>query len=226
MQSESCFDYLTLFNASKFINEGCIALMLSKLLSYIIIAGSLMFKVPQIIKIISAKSTKGISALALIIETLSLLITTSYSYRSEFPLSTYAEMPIVFIQNLILLSLISYYQMKQLEFNKIGITVWFFIIFEIISLNNNIIPFIIIEIMYSLQIITTIGSVLPQIYKIYIQKYTGQLSFSTVTFAFIGCIVRLFTTIKEINDIIAILLISISTIMRGILFFQFFIYCQ
>ena len=214
-----CFNYLTLFDASKFIDEGCVALTLSKLLSYAIIGGAMFYKVPQIIAIISAKSVSGLSELALVIETFSLSITTAYSYRSKFPLSTYGEIPIVAIQNLIVLLLISYYKN-----NLIYIFCILCIIFEVLSLQDSIVPFIIIETIYSFQIITIFGSTLPQIYKIYIEKYTGQLSFSVVSVAFIGCIARLFTTIKEIDNIKAIIMISISTTMRGVLFCQFFIY--
>ena len=202
----------------------CLSLLFSKLLSFAIIFGALMFKIPQIIQIISAKSAQGLSEIALFIESFSLLITSSYSYRSNFPISTYGEIPIVFIQNIIILLLIYYFKNKYIDYNIIYII--FLILFQLLSLNNLFISFKLIEIIYSFQIFTIIGSVLPQIYKIYIEQNTGQLSFSTNTFAFIGCCVRLFTTIKELNDIMATILIFISTLMRGILFLQFFIYTK
>eukprot|EP01084_Bolivina_argentea_P204757 349729_1 len=194
--TEACFNYLIQMDTFNFINNGCPAFAMSKFL------------------------TTGVSELTLLIETFSISTTTSYFYRSRFPLSTYG-LPIVFAQNIIVLSLIGYYMNEKRIIMSICVCI--LMTFQILSLNEYF-PFIIIEIIYSFQIITVIGGVLPQIYKIFIEKSTGELAFITVSLSFFGCFARLFTTLQEVDDSMAVVLICTSTTMRGILFSQFFIY--
>ena len=76
-----CFNSFIKFDIENFMNDGCAASVISKLLGYAIISGSFALKIPQIFKIMSAKSGAGLSVLGLIIESLGFLVTTAYFYR-------------------------------------------------------------------------------------------------------------------------------------------------
>eukprot|EP01084_Bolivina_argentea_P072661 131928_1 len=107
--NQQCFNDFTKLDIQNFLNDGCPAFVISKLLGYLIIGGSFGLKIPQILKIMSAKSGEGISVIALAIESLGFLITTAYFYRQGYPASTYGESPIIFVQNMIIFIMIFYY---------------------------------------------------------------------------------------------------------------------
>ena len=76
-------------------------LTLSKFLSLGIMFGSLAFKVPQIMTIVNAKSTVGISAQAYILDSLAVSSNIIYFYYSGIPFKNYGENVSIFIQNMI-----------------------------------------------------------------------------------------------------------------------------
>ena len=63
---EDCFD--TFFNKHDFTNAECLKFTITKLLGYLIIAGSVIIKLPQILKIMKNKSVAGISKYLFYIE--------------------------------------------------------------------------------------------------------------------------------------------------------------
>lgn len=65
--------------------------MLSKLIGYTIILGAVIVKVPQILKMMQAKSAEGVSGLMFILEILGYTISASYGFVKGFPFSTYGE---------------------------------------------------------------------------------------------------------------------------------------
>ncbi|KAJ2970795.1 hypothetical protein NUW54_g12651 [Trametes sanguinea] len=69
----------------------CLKYSLSKGLGLGIVVGGSIMKVPQLLLIVSARSARGLSLTSYVLETLSYAITLAYSYRNEFPFSTYGE---------------------------------------------------------------------------------------------------------------------------------------
>lgn len=63
----------------------------SKALSYGIITGSFMLKVPQIMKIMKNNSVEGLARSMYGLELLGYIITISYNWNNGYPLSTYGE---------------------------------------------------------------------------------------------------------------------------------------
>ncbi len=79
-------------------NKACIKLLISKVLSAGILAGSCIVKVPQILKIKSTKSTAGLSAASYILQNISIIIALAYNYRLGNPFSTVnLEVSLIFI---------------------------------------------------------------------------------------------------------------------------------
>lgn len=63
--------------------------------------GSLAFKVPQILKIVNAQSTEGISAQSYIFDSLAVSSNIIYFFYSGIPFKNYGENVSIFIQNMI-----------------------------------------------------------------------------------------------------------------------------
>lgn len=67
------------------ISEPCFKATLSKVLGIGLIAGSILVKVPQILKILGSKSAKGINIYGVYLELFAITANFSYSYVMRFP---------------------------------------------------------------------------------------------------------------------------------------------
>ncbi|TNN31860.1 Mannose-P-dolichol utilization defect 1 protein [Liparis tanakae] len=80
---ESCYDEFFLnFN---FLDVPCLKVVLSKGLGIGIILGSVMVKLPQIFKLMGAKSAEGLSFHTVLLELLAITATMVYSIANKFP---------------------------------------------------------------------------------------------------------------------------------------------
>ncbi len=78
---EDCFDlYFNKFDF--FSNNECLKITFSKAVGFALIAGSCILKLPQIIKIVKAKSVAGISKYMFYTEILMLMHSSSYSMQA------------------------------------------------------------------------------------------------------------------------------------------------
>mmetsp|Transcript_33962 Transcript_33962/g.54414 ORF Transcript_33962/g.54414 Transcript_33962/m.54414 type:complete len:247 (+) Transcript_33962:36-776(+) len=218
--SPHCFDLFTKFDVEHFLKEDCAAIVLSKLISYVIIYFSFAFKIPQISKIVSAKSGAGLSVISLIIESLGFLVTTAYFYRRGYPTSTYGESPIIFMQNMIILLLIFAYNKNTIMGVLLIIAYSGLFAFAM----TPYLPLAVLQQISASNIAIVLGSKLPVIYSIYSAGSTGNYAFITYFLGFAGAVARLFTTLQEVDDMMALLVVSVSTACNGIIVLQFLIY--
>ena len=87
---EDCYDrFFTKFDF--FGDTSCIAFTLGKLVGYVIVAGSTVFKLPQITKIANSKSAKGISAVSFYIETIQFVMNLTFSLHLAVDFSVYGD---------------------------------------------------------------------------------------------------------------------------------------
>ncbi len=101
---EDCFDlYFNKFDF--FSNKECLKVTISKGIGFGIIAGSAILKVPQIIKILNAKSVEGISKYLFYTELVMLIHSSAYSIQANIPFSVYGESLIILVQNTIIILL-------------------------------------------------------------------------------------------------------------------------
>jgi hypothetical protein len=77
--------------------------LVSKALSYGIITGSFLLKVPQIMKIQKNASVEGLARSMYALELLGYIITISYNVNNGYPLSTFGENISIAVQSRILL---------------------------------------------------------------------------------------------------------------------------
>ena len=88
----------------------CLTLLLSKTLGIATVAGSSIVKLPQILKLLASQSAEGISFLSYLLETTSFLTTLMYSARKGFPFSTYGETAMIAAQDVVICLLVLRFQ--------------------------------------------------------------------------------------------------------------------
>lgn len=85
---------------------ACTSLALSKALGLGIVSLSAIVKLPQLLKLLSSRSAAGLSLPSYVLETASFGISLAYSARSGFPFSTYGESALIAAQNVAIAALI------------------------------------------------------------------------------------------------------------------------
>ena len=85
-------------------------MLLSKVLGYLILVGSLLIKLPQIVKIQRNRSGVGVSILSESIMSMAIFGSMAYGYKSEYPLSAYGDSYFLFIQTIVVILLVLYYK--------------------------------------------------------------------------------------------------------------------
>lgn len=87
-------------------DPACTSLAISKALGLAIVGASAIVKVPQILKLVNSRSSSGVSFVSYALETASLLITLSYGVRNQFPFSTYGETALIAVQDVVVAVLV------------------------------------------------------------------------------------------------------------------------
>ncbi|KAJ8613314.1 hypothetical protein MRB53_037001 [Persea americana] len=84
----------------------CFSLAISKALGVGIVGTSAIVKLPQLIKLLTSQSAKGLSFTSYLLETAALVISLAYNTRNGFPFSTYGESAFIAVQNVAIAALI------------------------------------------------------------------------------------------------------------------------
>eukprot|EP00826_Nyctotherus_ovalis_P012869 TRINITY_DN13428_c0_g1_i1.p1 TRINITY_DN13428_c0_g1~~TRINITY_DN13428_c0_g1_i1.p1 ORF type:complete len:184 (-),score=10.08 TRINITY_DN13428_c0_g1_i1:435-986(-) len=102
-----CWDELVVKVSFDF---DCVKHVLSKFLGYCIVIVSSVVKIPQIVNIVSARSTKGLAELVLYTEAFGYMAGTFYPLHYSQPFSTYGENFFIWLQAMLILCLLWYYK--------------------------------------------------------------------------------------------------------------------
>lgn len=197
--------------------------LVSTCLSYAIVCGSLILKLPQIIKVVRNQSAYGISNTMLILELLSYTIAASYNFSLGYRLETYAENIIILVQNLVLINLVAHFQ-RQYHPLKGGLGVVLYLLW-VGSVIYGVLPLSVTMFLMSfVQIPLGAFSRLPQIYSIYCAKTTGQLTVITFILAGGGCAARVLTTFTGSKDPTLLAGFLLNTFLNGVIVLQFLCY--
>ncbi|KZP26456.1 mannose-P-dolichol utilization defect 1 protein [Athelia psychrophila] len=204
----------------------CLKYSLSKGLGLGIVVGGTIMKVPQLLLILGARSARGLSLPAYVMETLAYAITTAYSFRHDFPFSTYGENFFLTIQNTIITLLIIYFPSSSLRrgqnvASKLAATAISAIAAgaTLYSLPK--------ETLALLQIATlplSLFSKVPQIQQNARAQSTGQLSAVAVVAQVAGCLARLFTTAQEVGDQLVAAGFALALLLNIVLGAQMWMY--
>lgn len=174
----------------------------------------------------SAKSARGLSLPAYVLETLSYAITLAYSYRNEFPFSTYGENLFLTVQNILIILLIIYFPSSRLtRTSSVGPRLALASILTATS--GAALYYIPQSTLAALQVATiplSLFSKIPQIRQNYRARSTGQLSAFAVGSQVAGCLARLFTTSAEVGDPILFIGFALALLLNIVLGVQMYSY--
>jgi mannose-P-dolichol utilization defect protein 1 len=176
---------LAALSDAKIPDKGCLLPLISKLLGYAIVAASTTVKLPQILKILKHGSVRGLSVASFELEVVGYTIALAYCIHKGLPFSAYGELAFLLIQAIILVAIIYYYSppmgsktwMKALLYCGLAPTV----------LAGKIDPGL-FEVLYASQHAIFFFARVPQIWKNFTNKGTGELSFLTCFMNFAGSI--------------------------------------
>ncbi|ORX45819.1 mannose-P-dolichol utilization defect 1 protein [Piromyces finnis] len=212
--------YVELVENLNVTNFECLKYSFSKVLGLGMVCGGAILKVPQIIKILMSKSTKGISVTSYFLEILALLISISYNVRFGYPFTTWGEYPFMAIQCFIVLFLIYFY--KKTRKNLAYLLAPLLIL--LVIFNQTFIPNKLLQILQTCTVGITIAGRLPQIFANYKNRSTGELSALTVFFQCAGSLARVFTTLQEVDDYVVMAGNLIASSLNTVLFIQVLYY--
>ncbi|KAG0231090.1 hypothetical protein BGW42_000507 [Actinomortierella wolfii] len=234
---ETC--YQSLIEDFNYRDVPCIKYAISKGLGLGIVLGGAIVKVPQIIKILAARSAEGVSFSSYMLETLASVISLAYNVRQNNPLSTYGETFFVTIQNLIILGLMLHYSGRQasafiilssfLFFGKLlaqtgTVTTAVDSTGAVVTTSTALVSAGALAFLQAATIPINLASKVPQIIENYRNGSTGQLSAFTVFNYFAGSLARVYTTLTEVDDMIILSGFMLSTLFNCILALQMALY--
>ncbi|CAF0815474.1 unnamed protein product [Didymodactylos carnosus] len=212
--TEQCYDEI--FVHMNFFDMDCMKITLSKLIGYSILVGSLLVKVPQIVKIKWNKSGHGVSVIADTIMLAAIFGSMAYGFTSEYPLSSYGDSYFLFIQTIIIIVMVLYYEKKYV---LAGVYLILCLLLTVLMFKK-LIPEWIIWNLAATSMILSVTSRLYQAYCNYRIKSTGNLSAISMLMLFFGSLARIFTSIQETGDHTLIWTYILNTIANGILILQ------
>ncbi|KAF3387436.1 Mannose-P-dolichol utilization defect 1 protein [Penicillium rolfsii] len=179
-------------------DPACTSLAISKALGIAIVGASAIVKVPQILKLINSRSSAGVSFVSYALETASLLITLSYSVRNEFPFSTFGESALIAIQDVAIGILVLTFAGRSAAaaaFVAVVAASVYALLFDRTLIDGNTMAYL-----QTGAGALGVASKLPQIYAIWSEGGTGQLSAFAVFNYLFGSLSRIFTTLQEVED--------------------------
>lgn len=205
LMTPQCFDEI--FYKFNLLNVVCLKMIVSKCLGYAILAGSVLLRLPQIAKILAARSGDGISIVSEILSLLALFGSMSYGYFMQFPIAAYGDVYFLFLQTAAIIFLILYYQKRTVNaFASLAI-----IAAMSALLFTNMLEAKLIVALNGTSLFLSVISKLIQSTINYRSGSTGNLSAITLILQFLGSTARIFTSIQETGDAIMIVTyISVS----------------
>jgi mannose-P-dolichol utilization defect protein 1 len=205
--------------------KDCISYLISKGLSIGIVLFSFTSKLPQILNMLKSKEIKGLSYLSIYLDVVSFLCTALYSLHMKYPFLIYGESVVILMENLFIFFLAWKYDINQssdrqnMSFSLLVCGFLFIIYKEVLDDKCW-------KIVGSASTILSVGSRITQIMKSCKEKNTGPLSTITFLLNMAGNVARIFTTLKETQDIILVGGFVISFFLNLIIFIQIIYYSR
>jgi len=214
---EDCHDeFFVKFN---FFDVPCLKILISKGLGYAIILGAVIVKVPQILKMMKARSGAGVSIASLFFEMTAITFTMAYSVHKNFPFNSWGETFFMCIQDIIIAVLTFYYggsTFTALLFAPVYIGI------NYVLSNPALTPFSVILKLQEFNLVVLLISRFIQIWANFSNGHTGQLSVISQSLIAFGSLARVFTTIQETGDMLMtsqfVLACSLNCLILGQIF--------
>jgi mannose-P-dolichol utilization defect 1 len=195
--------------------------LLSTIVGVLVLIGSVLYKIPQVVRIARRRSGKGVSVTMYSLETIGTTFSFMYFARKAFAFSSYGELVFVMVQNVVILGLLVAFE----KFNRpasvaLGI-LYAALVFLLLS------PSVPLRALMVLQIaaipILNLARV-PQILLNWRRKGTGELAPITLGLQLLGNVARIFTTIASVRDWLMLTGVCVSTLFNATLVIQWLYY--
>jgi mannose-P-dolichol utilization defect protein 1 len=177
--------------------------------------------VPQIVKILNAKSTEGISIMSVLLDLMAITFHISYSFVKGFPFSAWGDGTFVGIQTAIIAALVFFYGHKSL-LKSIIFVIFYAVITYVLMGGMTSIEYLWTAQGFNVPILL-IGK-LSQAVTNYKNNSTGQLSAVTCFMLLAGSSARIFTSIQETGDTMMIIIYAVSTFANAVIVAQLLYY--
>ncbi|KAF8082709.1 hypothetical protein N665_0809s0011 [Sinapis alba] len=206
----------------EFPDKACLFPLVSKLLGYFLVAASMTVKLPQIMKILENKSVRGLSVTAFEFEVVGYTISLAYCLDKKLPFSAFGELAFLLIQAMILVACGYYFSRRPLSVSTwVRVVVYFALAPTLFT--GRIEP-LVFEALYGSKYLILLSSKVPQIWKNFRNKSTGQLSFLTCLMNLGGAMARVFTSVQENAPFSMVMGIVLAVSMHGIIMIQILLY--
>jgi len=219
LMTPGCFESLVV--KLNFSDMVCVKSAVSKTLGLGIVVGSSLVKLPQVLKIAASGSAEGISFTSVLLELIAISFSGSYSYRNNFPFSSYGESVFLAIQTgIIALLVLSFTRGKLLALVFGALYAG-----SVYALTNPVItPAVVLWYGQASNIPMIILGKMIQIITNFHNGHTGQLSAVTSFLLSLGAIARIFTSIQETGDNVIIMTYVCSSVVNTIIALQVILY--
>lgn len=163
----------------------------SHYLSYSVILTSLFVKVPQILSVLNARSTKGLSLSSVLLEEIGYSILLTYNFALGYPLASYFEYTVLVLQDFILIIAILHFD-GLLKIHTLPAFLLYFLVYTGIAFRW--FPDFVLTTVISLVTPLSFSSKFAQIKLLYTSKNPGQVSLATWGIVAYGATARVVTS--------------------------------
>ncbi|XP_026581322.1 mannose-P-dolichol utilization defect 1 protein [Pseudonaja textilis] len=215
---ERCYEELVV--NLNLLHVPCLKVLLSKTLGFGVVAGSLVVKLPQILKILAAKSAEGLSFNAILLELVAISGTMAYSIAHSFPFSAWGEAFFIMLQTVSIGFMVQHFGGQT----RRGLAFLFTYFALLALLLSPLTPSVIVTTLQVSNMPTATTSRLLQAATNYRNGHTGQLSAITTFLLFAGSLARIFTSIEETGDLLMVLTYVVSLACHSLILAQVIYY--
>ncbi|XP_033928143.1 mannose-P-dolichol utilization defect 1 protein isoform X1 [Melopsittacus undulatus] len=218
LMPESCFEELVM--RLQPMHVPCLRILVSKVLGYGIVAGSVLVKLPQVLQVLGSRSGSGLSIPGLLLELLALVGSVAYGCSRAFPFSAWGEALFLLLQTMALGFLIQHYGGHTGRGLLLVASYWLLLG----ALLSPQAPPWVVTFLQGANLPIIILSRLLQAATNYRQGHTGQLSGLSTLLLFGGALARVFTSLQETGDPLLALTFASSAACNGLLLGQLLYY--
>lgn len=198
----------------------CLPMAISKGLSLAIVVAAAIVKVPQIYLIVKNRSIAGVSLFAQYLELFLYSTPVAYNLANGYDFRTWGENFFLVLQVLVILTAMLAIS-KRYALLFLSLALYAGIAYPAMT---GMVPINILQLLQGAAIPVQVGARFIQVYTVYTDKATGQLSVVTSVMNFLGCIARIFTVSQEHGDPIIMAGFFCSLIANGVVLLMFAIY--
>ncbi|XP_005582831.1 mannose-P-dolichol utilization defect 1 protein isoform X4 [Macaca fascicularis] len=178
------------------------------------------FLLPQVFKILGAKSAEGLSLQSVMLELVALTGTMVYSITNNFPFSSWGEALFLMLQTITICFLVMHYRGQTVK----GVAFLACYGLVLLVLLSPLTPLTVVTLLQASNVPAVVVGRLLQAATNYHNGHTGQLSAITVFLLFGGSLARIFTSIQETGDPLMAGTFVVSSLCNGLIAAQLLFY--